>query len=271
MKKFLSLLLILIFTFSAYGSLSFANDSTDRADCGSAAALDNLTAGTVVGWMYITSVSGSNCGVIAGKGSTAFTGNKAFDTCPAGGVASQRLIVQRNTTDLDVRSTNWLSTGTWYFLAYSFDTSLTDTDQHLYMGTLTTTVAEETAYVKQQVGSGTVKDDSANSFDIGNIGAGTVFEGGGARRIAFVGLWGRQLSLAEIKAQQFHPHLTGNSDLGMWFPGSNGTGTQPDYTGNANNCTVTGATQSDHVPIGPVFGYVYTGPLPWSSIYARAL
>jgi hypothetical protein len=57
----------------------------------------------------------------------------------------------------------------------------------------------------------------------------------------------------------------------MWFPGSNGTGTQPDYTGNANNCTVTGATQSDNVPIGPVFGYVYTGPLPWSSIYARAL
>jgi hypothetical protein len=43
--------------------------------------------------------------------------------------------------------------------------------------------------------------------------------------------------------------------VGFWHLGANGVGTQPDWSGNANAGTVTGATVSDHVPLGPWFGY----------------
>ena len=44
--------------------------------------------------------------------------------------------------------------------------------------------------------------------------------------------------------------------------GYNGTGTQPDWSGNANSCTVSGATLSNHAPIGAPFAF-NGDPLRW--------
>ena len=61
------------------------------------------------------------------------------------------------------------------------------------------------------------------------------------------------LALAEIQRQQFRPHPLA-STLVFCMLGYAGTGTQPDWSGNGNNGTVTGATVADHVPLG-AFGF----------------
>ena len=69
--------------------------------------------------------------------------------------------------------------------------------------------------------------------------------------------WNRILTAGEIHAQQFHPHRTSGC-LCIWLPGYNGTTNVPDWSGNANTGTITGATVSDQVPIpfrrrGPLY------------------
>ena len=62
------------------------------------------------------------------------------------------------------------------------------------------------------------------------------------------------MPLAQMQALQFNLHPTTNTLLLSHY-GYNGTGTQPDWSGNGHNGTVTGATVADHVPMPPAFPY----------------
>jgi len=70
----------------------------------------------------------------------------------------------------------------------------------------------------------------------------------------------RALSLGEIRSLQFHPRVLSGCVLYSHY-GFNGTGTQPDWSGKGNSGTVTGATVSNHVPLGSPFGF--DDPLPY--------
>ena len=135
----------------------------------------------------------------------------------------------------------------WNFVAGCEDTGVAG---HVYTGSLTVSAVER-AYGVSVLGTGTQFDDSSNSLVVGNKHAATfnqAFNG----RIAFAGIWNRALSLGEIKDQQFYPHKTSGCVLFLHL-GFTGTGTQPDWSGNANAGTVTGATVDAHVPLGNPF------------------
>lgn len=249
MKKILSLLVIVcVLALPAFAGLAFTNDSTNRLDCGSPAALDNLNTGTVIAKIFITSHSGSNDGAIIAKTNAGFTIEKQFVVQNNGALLFQ---IQRATDPLFVEAdVGAFTLGEWNTVAVSWSTAGADGDQHVYIGTQAVPIADVT--FGGDAGVGAVTDDSAVNFGIGNMASGSVFLGGGTRRIAWVQIWNRQLTLAEIRQQQFWPRRTVGS-LGLWHLGFNGTGTHPDYSGNGNSCTVTGATVADHAPDGSIF------------------
>ena len=71
--------------------------------------------------------------------------------------------------------------------------------------------------------------------------------------IALFGLLNRVASQQEIVSLQFNPRVVSGTKVFMPL-GWNGTGTQPDLSGNGNSGTVTGATVAAHVPLRPLFG-----------------
>ena len=84
-------------------------------------------------------------------------------------------------------------------------------------------------------------------------------------RMGFFHVISSELTLNQIIAQQYRPHVRSDSQVFMHL-GFNGTGTQPDLTGKGNNGTVTGAVVADHVPLGPPFGF----DIPWAPVAVAA-
>jgi hypothetical protein len=157
---------------------------------------------------------------------------------------------------------------TWNYVGFTFDIAGSANEViQIYKGNLTT-VAAEISYAYRTDGSGTLNSDAAANFSIGNAsGYGAAWPG----TIAWFAHWNRVLTLAEVVEQQFNPHVTSGCVLFMHL-GYNGTGTQPDWSGNGNNGTVTSATVSDHVPLGPMLrtrrrsGYVVGGTIYTKSV-----
>ena len=85
------------------------------------------------------------------------------------------------------------------------------------------------------------------------------YYGFNGRQDSVTSLHNRRLSLGELKTQQFAPHPV--SETVLFVPlGFNGTGTQADWSGNGNNCKVTGATQSADVPIATFSAFLRYSP-----------
>lgn len=229
-------------------SLSFPN-SGDMVNVGSASMLDNMSVGTYLVWCFPASIT-TDCRMLQ-KGLAA-SGINLFTIDGVTSSGALLLDIKRATTNLIMRKNGLVTLNSWQFLGCSYDASKADSDQHLYRGTLNASATEVTAYDAQQVGSGTVGDNSATDQGIGNRlpAGGYQFSG----KIGFVGIWNRQLSLQELLDQQFRPHVTNGCILFMYL-GFNGIGTQPDLSGNLNNGTVTGAAISTYIPLGPPFGF----------------
>ena len=226
-------------------ALTFGGATSDRVNCGSGASLDDLSPFTWMAWIYPTAFTSGRR--LAEKGSST---QKVM--LLSGTSGDWRLQVARTVASNYITNDTPLALNTWKFVAATFDTGGGAGEIiNLYTGGLNT-IATESSYTSPADGSGAVTADASGDFVIGNVGVATfnqAFEG----RIAFFGVWNRALSLGEIRAQQFRPHVTSGCVLFQYL-GFAGTGTQPDYLGNANAGTVTGATVSDHVPIGPIWG-----------------
>lgn len=141
-------------------------------------------------------------------------------------------------------STYNLVNNAWQFIASTHDGSATGDIIRLYYGNLTTIAALLTIGYSEDA-SGTLTDDSGADVRLGKGGGGgdsfTCIHG-------WVGMWNTRLTLEQIRAQQFTPHVTGGCVL-FTHLGFDGTTSQPDWSGNANNGTITGAVVADHVPI----------------------
>jgi hypothetical protein len=223
------------------------NGTSDNVNVGSATILDNLFGasgtGTALLWIYPTS---TNAGTWLSKNN----GVNLFNNTNT----DVQFQIQRGTLGLLTIATQannaTFGINKWCCVAASWNVAGVDGDQHTYHGDLTTTIAESAAYSTQRVGSGTPTDTTANNLLIGGRLSGAIGMNGA---VGLCLVWNRQLSLGELKDQQFNPHVTSGCVLYTQL-GFNGTSTQPDWSGNGNAGTVTGTTQSAHVPLGSPFG-----------------
>lgn len=143
-----------------------------------------------------------------------------------------------NTTGVNVPLNEWAYTA----MTYSEGNGI-----KVYNGSLTT-IAVEASYTTNTVGTGAtvnMNNDLIYGNDI------PLFSLAYQGRISFFGMWNREMSLGEIKEQQFFPHNTSGCVV-FQAPGFNGTSTQPDWSGNSNSGTVSGATVDAGFPLKPM-------------------
>lgn len=231
-------------------ALLFGANTSDRVDHGNIASAP--TAFTIMHWANPNSVATASKRLCAKGGSTGFIN---YGMGLAGNIDHLRLTIDYSTTDpLADSVAGTIETSKWQFFVGSFDGT---TAPHLYKGTLTTTVAEVSYSATPTAPSGTRVAEAVTALYLAND---SVFTRSFAGSIAFFGWWNRALTLGEIQEQQFRPHKTSGCIL-LSFPGFNGTGTQPDWSGSAHSGTVTGATVADHVPLGAPFSV--NAPVPY--------
>lgn len=222
--------------------------TTDLLNSGHGASISTLGTMTALAWVYNTAVSAAPR--IFQKG---ISSNGAYNYLLINPTNSNfEHTVHLATTDLSVRANGvnmpQYALNKWLFVACQHNVAGANTDQHLWSGDLTHAVAEAASYTTQTVGAGAQPSDATLDLIVGNkSNIGSEWQGA----IAWLGIWNRALSLAEIQQQQFHPHPTSGCVLFMHLLGF---GTEIDLSGNGNNGTVTGTTISAHVPLGPLFG-----------------
>ncbi len=233
-------------------SLLFGGATSDRVSIAAAASINDLDPFTYLLWLYPTATT--NARRIFQKALVGDTpgGYKFARLNGTGGTSGNiEFTIKRATTDA-TRITNDrpLNAGlnAWVFLACGFASSVPE--MHVWTGSLTA-LATENTYGTTNNGAGAVTGDNASDLVAGNyVTANQAFPG----RIAVFAVFNRLLTLAEIRSWQFRPRKIDGCVL-FYELGFNGTATQPDWSGNGNAGTVTGATIAAHVPLGPPFGF----------------
>jgi len=218
----------------------------NRVNFGSGATLDNVNTVTVLMWVF---PDGSNADGLWDKSEAAYANWRQFSFDQ---VIANSIIIQfsrATTTALSTSATNAYTTGAWNFLGFSWDGG--STAPKIYRGALTIPVAEVSYSGTPTAGSGAIGNDSANSLIIGNL---VDLVQGLDGKIATIHMFSRVLSITEMQTVQFRPSLRPANCVLYSHLGLVGTGTQPDWSGNGNTGTVTGATVSAHVPLGGLFG-----------------
>lgn len=139
-----------------------------------------------------------------------------------------------------------LTTNKWWFVGVTVDQGASaGAKVKVYVGDLATIAASQ-SFATATDGA-TFRTNASTEFRIGSsVADDSPWKG----RIANTLFWpGVVLTQAEIQLHQFllRPRVAGCKVAAVY--GYNGTGTQADWSGNANNGTVTGATVADHVPV----------------------
>ncbi len=233
-------------------SLTFGALTSDRVNLGSGTSIDNLNPFTWFMWIKPTTITANR--VLCCKGLTG-TNQKFLNISDASGNLS--VTVARTSNTVYTSNSGPLSAaGTWYCVAVVFDSTAGAGNLiHIYTGTLTSILAEVT-YGTKTAGSGSVTADASSNFFWGNR---SNFDAALQGDFAIGMIFNRALSLGELKEQQFNPTSVSGC-VAYNILGWNGTGSQPDWSGNGNPGTVIGATTSTHVPLGSPFGHALAWP-----------
>jgi hypothetical protein len=212
--------------------------NTHRVNFGSGTTLDNNIR-TVLVWFYPTSIAVT--AILLGKTHTSYssylecsynsTGDFILDVLYSGGGARSR------------SAGGFIVANAWNFVGFSMDGVAS---AKLYKGTLTSAAAEPGSYTTQATPSGSYVSDAANDLILGTGPSNT---NGVVGRIAWIGIWNRALTAGEIIEQQWRPHVTSGCVLFTHLGYRGGTSSQPDWSGNSNAGTVTGAAVGAHVPV----------------------
>ncbi len=199
------------------------------------------TSATLYFWVYPTAATASRS--LFRKISVALAGGWSLATAASNGL---RTTVAYATANADARSPSALVANTWQFVATTFDGT---NAPKIFVGSLSAIVAELT-YNISTAPSGARVTESGAQIVVGNIESpASTFAAGFPGRIALMN-WmpGVALTEGELRSHQFNPRPHANSKIFAQY-GFNGVSTQPDWSGNGNSGSVTGATQVDHVPI----------------------
>jgi hypothetical protein len=222
-------------------SLTFGAATSDRVECGTMGAV-NATKLSLLDWFYPTTL-GNNRSLITKV------------NAPLGWFFQQRNATDLRFIWLDTSGGNGanyltnnaaLTVNKWWCVAVTMDQAGTGGARaKIYLGDLVTPLTECTYGTATDSGVA-YTDPSAQTFRLGNNAGLTVALQGRMAVAAYIE--NRVLSLGEVQSWQFAPRMMAGC-VGLWRLGDNGTGTQPDLSGNGNNGTVTGATQSDNPPL----------------------
>ena len=228
-------------------ALNFQSASSDVSNHGSATSIDDFDPFTHLFWMNWRSTSGAQR--LQDKGGAVGSGHALRKIGNSGALG---ILLSRATTNTEyVTSTFPMILNVWRFIACAFDSGASAGEVvNFYSGGLSTTATED-SYTTSTDGSGTVSSDASSSLLIGN-------DSGGNRSIqadiAIYAYINRALTLGECVSWQFHPRVILGTRMFTIY-GFNGTGTQPDWSGNGNAGTLTGTSVAAHVPLGPPFGF----------------
>lgn len=241
-------------------SLTFGAATSDRVDCGSAATLNNLDPFTWMGAVYPTTLTDTR--KISTKG-----GNKRWEISGTAGNIRLRVAQATTAADYTTNTTPLATLNKWYFIAVSYNSAGAAGQMiNIYTGDWATAMSEATYGVATD-GVGAVTSDAADILMIGNNAGGTLaFQG----RIGHFSVYNVELTLAQIEAQRLRQFAAANCRMFHQL-GFDGTGTQLDKSGNANNGTVTGATVSAHHPYLPPRKTIYVPHLGMFSTYGRGM
>lgn len=231
-------------------SLTLGAAASDKVNYGNAGGDGgSITIFTLYMWIYPTTITVGRR--MFSKVASGGAGQCSFFNT-SGGTNRIRTFVDYVTTDASaISASNSISTNSWQFFATTFDGT---NAPKIYSGNLSTAAAE-LSYFSQAAPSGSrVSDSNGNAYVGGDDTATDAFQG----RIAIVNwIVGTALTLPQIKSHQFFPRKHVNSKL-LTFLGDNGTGTQPDFSGNGNSGTVTGSSRSDNPPIRRRLPWLHT-------------
>jgi hypothetical protein len=225
-------------------ALKFDNTTSDHVDHGSDASLDDLTAGSIMIWLWPNDVSNDFEGVCSKTESDGYNDGWSWYKMGADGTRL-RFTYARAVSDQDVRmTTSSLSAQTWHCCVVTFNTAGSPAS---YVGDLTTKLSDVSDTVT--AGSGSKVTDAAHPLRVGSTWDTTNYDPFGGR-IALCSIWNTQLTLAQLQIQQYEIRrpivAPGNC---VFFCNYFGTGTQVDWSGNGSNGTVTNATAAPHVPL----------------------
>lgn len=135
-----------------------------------------------------------------------------------------------------------LSTGTWYYVAYAFQSGPANR-AYTYLGTLTTLAAQD---IQSGLNPG---QPTTTRMEMGAVGTGNNDRAN--IRIANIKMWSSQLSLVQVQAEQFSIRPLDTTNLIGWWPCFPGSGERArDYSGLARDWTEGGTlTDGDHPPV----------------------
>lgn len=215
-------------------SLTFTSGSSDRVDFGSDAALDDLSAYSAIIAIYPTDqVSGRR---FFNKGLDNNGTAVWWDWTTSGDIAC---VCNRATTDATAIASTPLSLNTWAELAVTYSDAA---GFNVYVRSLTGVFSEVSYTGTPVAGSGARIDDSAESLIVGNRNE---IDAGFGGQISHFKFFNEKLTLAELNVHAFKHNFPSNNLVYSEFWSS---GTQIDLSGNQNDGTVTGATESNPAP-----------------------
>ena len=224
MKK-LILLLLLIFVLSTqfYASLRFVNKSNSNVNVGTTNLFGNQ--GTLMFWLRPTTLDTGTESIID-HSATDFShyAGLGFDT--TGG--SLNFYKRRGSfTGIQIKTTAFLTTNQWYFVAVVWDINAADSAQKIYYGTPSTSLTEA-SYTSQTAGTGTPTTPAGglvcyigNSQSLDNSFDGDLYE---------MAIYNTALNQAQINAAKGWMHNEPGVQR-LWFFG-NSSSILTDYSGN---------------------------------------
>jgi hypothetical protein len=246
-------------------ALTFGSNTANRVNCGSGSAIDDVPVGgqmTVCAWYK--PVLGA-LQVIASKANS--TGpNNGWRLLQTSGDRVQFVVEAASGAETNYQSSNSSLTAVWSFVSATFNFANGALDKaHICKGSLTVPVAE-LAYASRVDGA-SVGTDAGHTLELGNLTTAGSFSVRGG--LAWVGVWKRELSLAQLRAVQFDP--IGEEPwgrVGMWILGDK-PGTQLDLSPYGNHGTITGATYASAAELDTLL-YPDEPSMAWAKMAAGA-
>ncbi len=229
-------------------SLVFGGANSDRVSCSGVPAVS--ASATWLVWHFPTTrTSGRR---IFGRSDGATYDTSLYWSFFGNGLS---LGASFSTTAAAADSTKTFTLNKWAFSAATLRGA--GNNPKIFTGDLSAAATED-SYSGQTAPAGSVSDDSSVNLAIGNVGTGftSAYQG----NIAVAAYFARELTLGEIVRWQFRPFVDADCKYYLHL-GFNGTGTQPDWSGNGVAGTVTGATARDHVPMAPMFAFPAWRPM----------
>ena len=226
----------------------------DVISVGAPTILNNVNTTTWCAWIFPDTLGEGSLGRVFNKADASLIGKALFVRA----TAQLHFFCTRATTNCDARTTNnAIILGAWNFVAATYSEAAGGA---IFVGAPGASVVESTLGT-DTVGSGASSDDSGQAMLMGNVAAGTrTFDG----RIANAKWFNSILTINQLSTLMRGGHC-GVQPIGDWRLFGDAS-PEPDWSGNNNPGTVTGALAAN----GPPTSSPFKGRKGWRGAFTAA-